>query len=94
MPFPYTFPFVFDGPIILVAAEVGSGVEAVTAIAVLISSDGGTGAELSILLKAIFSSDEGRGLDALKAMVGASGSDIRLLGHSRQVGMPSKGVKR
>lgn len=81
---------------LLSSSDSGSSVEEAALIAVLVLGDVGTGADVSILpwLKAVFGSDEGSGFDALKVLVGTTGSSsgMRLHGRTGQVRTPSKGV--
>jgi hypothetical protein len=92
MPFPYTFPFVFDEPIILAAGEVGLGVEAAVLSASFASDEGGTGAELSVMLKEIFSCEEGSGADGVKILTGRAGYDLKIHPHRGQVSITHKEV--
>jgi hypothetical protein len=91
MPFTYTFPIFFDEPIIL-AGEVGLGVEAAVLNASFILSEGGTGNESSAVLNNIFGSDGGGGADIIKILTGKAGHDLRLQTHFGQVNITHKEV--
>jgi hypothetical protein len=77
----------------LVLSDTGAGVDASALAAVLASGEGGAGADSGGLLKAVFGDDAGQGLDALKALLGARGSGMKLSGRTGRVGIPSREVK-
>jgi len=76
MPFPYTFPFVFDGPIDLAAAEAGSGMEAAAAAAVLISGDACGG--LDVLKAMLGAAGSGMKLSGHAGRVGMPSKGVKL----------------
>ncbi len=77
---------------LLGVAEAGSALETSCFITAVLSGDSGTGSEVGGLLQDIFGCDAGAGADAFKALIGKSGSDMRLPGHQGQVGIPNKEV--
>jgi hypothetical protein len=78
------------------SAETGSGADAAAIIAGIITSETGQGIDAGIIigLKQLFSADGGISIDALKALIAASGSgsDMKLPGRPGRAGIPSKGV--
>jgi hypothetical protein len=92
MPFTYTFPFVFDGPIILASGEVGLGAEADVLNVAFTSGEGGTGVEHGVMLRDILSGEEGSGADTLKIVTGKAGYDLKLHAHGGQVSITHKEV--
>jgi len=78
------------------SAETGSGIDIGGLVAVLAAMDSGLGVDSGWLagLKSILSNDLGVGGDALKALIGTSGSgsDMKLPGRQGHVRIPSKGV--
>ena len=68
--------------------------EAATLIELLFSGDGGIGSDLSKLIKDILVSDGGTGGEALKALIAATGSSMRLHDRQGHIGKPSKQVRK
>ena len=91
MPFPYTFPFVFDN--VLTASDDGVGAESGFSLT-LISLEAGSGLE-NAPDKAAQSVENGGAADALKALVRKSGpvADLRLYETGR-AGWPSRQVNK
>jgi hypothetical protein len=79
---------------VLAAADSGAGGEESVVSPVFFAGDSGLGVESSMLNKDAYGSDAGNGGDAMKALVGAAGSnpDMRLHGRMGRTGVPSKGV--
>lgn len=92
MSFPYTFPFVFDGPIFLTVIEAGTGNEISTLKTSFASSESGTATESGIGSNNVFTDDGGGGADIIKILTGKAGHDLRLQTHFGQVNITHKEV--
>jgi hypothetical protein len=77
-----------------VSADIGSGMDASALIRAFVSGDGGIGSELGKLWKDILGIDGGTGGDALKTLVAAAGSSMRLPGRRGQVSRPSSQTRK
>jgi hypothetical protein len=73
--------------------ETGNGLEQSLGTAAILTSDAGTGSDMGGLLQSLFGQDEGSGSDNIEILTTKAGSDLRLLSHHGQLGIPHKEVR-